>query len=93
MLKKIPVGELRLGMHLHAMCGAWLDHPFWRTKFVLRDPADLEKLRGSSVTEVWIDVAKGADVPAPPSEAADRRDRAERPAAANAAPSQPPAQP
>ena len=40
MLKKIPVEELRLGMHLHAMCGAWLDHPFWRTKFILRDPAD-----------------------------------------------------
>ena len=62
MLKKIPVEELRLGMHLHEMCGAWLDHPFWRTKFILRDPADLEKLRTSSVTEVWIDVVKGRDV-------------------------------
>jgi hypothetical protein len=62
MLKKIPVEELRLGMHLHAMCGAWLDHPFWRTKFILRDTADLEKLRASSVTEVWIDVVKGCDV-------------------------------
>ena len=49
MLKKIEVQDVRLGMHLHAMCGAWLDHPFWRTKFILRDPADLEKLRASSV--------------------------------------------
>ncbi len=75
MLKKIPVDDLRLGMHLHAMCGAWLDHPFWRTKFILNDPADLEKLRASSVKEVWIDAAKGRDVE-PPATAgvAPRRD-------------------
>ena len=54
MLKKIPVGELRVGMHLHAMCGAWLDHPFWRTQFVLQDPADLRKLLASGVKEVVV---------------------------------------
>ncbi len=75
MLKKIPVDDLRLGMHLHAMCGAWLDHPFWRTKFILDDPADLDKLRASSVKEVWIDVAKGSDVEMPANEGvAPRRD-------------------
>jgi len=30
MLKKIPTRQLRLGMHLHALEGAWIDHPFWR---------------------------------------------------------------
>jgi len=65
MLKKIPVGELRLGMHLHELCGAWLDHPFWKTKFVLADPQDLRKLQASGVKEVWIDAAKGRDVDAP----------------------------
>ena len=25
MLKKIPVSQLRLGMHLHALDGTWLD--------------------------------------------------------------------
>ncbi|WP_298834705.1 HD-GYP domain-containing protein [uncultured Piscinibacter sp.] len=74
MLKKIPVEELRLGMHLHAMCGAWLDHPFWHTRFVLRDPVDLDKLRASSVAEVWIDVAKGLDVAPPAPGAAAPRD-------------------
>ncbi len=92
MLKKIPVEELRLGMHLHAMCGAWLDHPFWRTKFILRDTADLEKLRASSVTEVWIDVVKGCDVEpsaagvAPRRDAAARSSRSERPAPSEPAP-------
>ncbi|TXC65303.1 HD-GYP domain-containing protein [Piscinibacter aquaticus] len=74
MLKKIPVEDLRLGMHLHAMCGAWLDHPFWRTKFILRDPADLEKLRASNVKEVWIDAAKGRDVEPVEAGVAPRRD-------------------
>jgi len=62
MLKRIPVDQLSLGMHLQAFCGAWLDHPFWRTKFVLSDPNDLILIRESLITEVWIDVAKGLDV-------------------------------
>lgn len=70
MLKKIAVDDLRLGMHLHELCGAWLDHPFWKTKFVLRDPADLRKLQASGVREVVIDVAKGRDVDARASVAA-----------------------
>ncbi len=61
-LKKVPVDQMRLGMHLHEMCGAWLDHPFWKTKFVLRDQADLTKLQESSIKECWIDVSKGLDV-------------------------------
>ena len=97
MLKKIPVDDLRLGMHLHAMCGAWLDHPFWRTKFILDDPADLDKLRASSVKEVWIDVAKGSDVEMPANEGvAPRRDggAASRAARHGAAPpAEPPPRP
>ena len=61
-LKKIPVQQVRLGMHLHEMCGAWLDHPFWKTKFVIEDVADLEKLQSSSIRECWIDVSKGLDI-------------------------------
>ena len=53
---------MRLGMHLHALCGAWLDHPFWKTKFVLRDAADLAKLQQSGIHECWIDVSKGLDI-------------------------------
>jgi len=85
MLKKIPVEELRLGMHLHAMCGAWLEHPFWRTKFVLRDPVDLEKLRTSSIAEVWIDLSKGSDVEPPAAGAAPRRETVAAPGHAVAA--------
>jgi len=62
MLKKIPVHQLTLGMHLQAFCGAWLDHPFWRTKFVLSDPNDLTLILESPISEVWIDISKGLDV-------------------------------
>ncbi|RKT58617.1 putative nucleotidyltransferase with HDIG domain [Azonexus fungiphilus] len=64
MLKQIPVDQLRLGMHLQAFCGAWLEHPFWRTRFVLKDPADLALIRASAIREVWIDIDKGLDVDA-----------------------------
>ena len=62
MLKKIPVEHVRLGMHLQAFCGSWLEHPFWRTKFILTDPADIVLIRESAIREVWIDIAKGQDV-------------------------------
>jgi HD-GYP domain-containing protein (c-di-GMP phosphodiesterase class II) len=62
MLKRIEVSELRLGMHLHAFDGPWMDHPFWRTRFVVDDEADLKKARSSAVRHVWIDVAQGLDV-------------------------------
>jgi hypothetical protein len=76
-LKKVQVTQLRLGMFLHALEGNWLDHPFWKTRFVLKDPADLRRLVDSPVRECWIDPTRGldvqgadadADAPAPPAE-------------------------
>lgn len=70
MLKKIPVTEIRLGMHIHAFCGAWIDHPFWRNRFVLKDPKDLTLIRDSVIREVWINIDLGLDVPVQPEAAA-----------------------
>lgn len=81
MLQKIRVDQLRLGMHLHEMCGAWLDHPFWKTKFVLRDPMDLKKLQESGIKEVWIDDAKGLPALPEAPNVAPRRDMPEKAAA------------
>ena len=67
-LKKIPVSEVRLGMHLHRLEGSWLEHPFWRTRFTVDDPAMLDQLRASAVTHCWIDEALGQ-----PAAGADRR--------------------
>jgi HD-GYP domain-containing protein (c-di-GMP phosphodiesterase class II) len=61
MLKKIPVAQICIGMHLESFCGAWLDHPFWRTKFVLTDAKDISAILESPIKEVWIDISKGLD--------------------------------
>lgn len=62
MLKKIHVDQLTLGMHLKEFCGSWMEHPFWRTGFVLTDSKDLVTIRASAIKEVWIDCDKGKDV-------------------------------
>ncbi len=62
MLKKIPVSEVRLGMHLHKLEGAWIDHPFWKNRFTINSADELRQLRASPVPFVWIDNALGLDV-------------------------------
>jgi HD-GYP domain-containing protein (c-di-GMP phosphodiesterase class II) len=62
MLKKIAIADLRVGMYIHEFCGGWMDHPFWRSKFAVKDAQDLGKVRDSGVAEVWIDTEQGADV-------------------------------
>ncbi|HSI21859.1 MAG TPA: HD-GYP domain-containing protein [Methylophilaceae bacterium] len=74
MLKKISVEHLRVGMHLHAFCGSWMDHPFWRTQFIIEDPNDIQLVLASSVREVWINTDEGLDVEhAQPAEEADAK--------------------
>ena len=62
MLKKISVNQLVVGMHLKEFCGSWMEHPFWRTAFVITDPKDIESILASSIKEVWIDSSKGLDI-------------------------------
>ncbi|HTF86106.1 MAG TPA: HD-GYP domain-containing protein [Cellvibrio sp.] len=62
MLKRISVQDLRLGMYIHELCGSWMEHPFWRSRFLLTQQNDLKTLLASGIREVWIDTARGADV-------------------------------
>ncbi|QTN47391.1 HD-GYP domain-containing protein [Ectopseudomonas mendocina] len=64
MLKRIAVADLRIGMYVQEFCGSWMDHPFWKSKFLLNSPQDLQRIRASSIGELWIDVSKGLDVEA-----------------------------
>ena len=49
-------------MYIKEFCGSWMEHPFWRTAFVLSDPKDVQAILASSIKEVWIDCSKGLDV-------------------------------
>lgn len=51
MRKKIDVRQLRPGMYVDGWCGAWMSHPFWRTRFLLADEAELAEVRASGVAE------------------------------------------
>lgn len=62
MLKKIHIDQLVLGMFVKELCGSWMEHPFWRSSFLLNSEKDLHSLRESSIQEVWIDTSKGLDV-------------------------------
>lgn len=62
MLKRIAVSDLRIGMYIHEFCGSWMEHPFWKAKFVLVSLKDLQRIQQSAVREVWIDTSRGLDL-------------------------------
>jgi len=64
MLKRVPVSRLRIGMYVHELCGSWLDHSFWRSRFLIEQESHLARLRGSKVEWAWIDTDRGLDVEA-----------------------------
>jgi hypothetical protein len=62
MLKRIAVKDIQLGMFICEFCGSWMEHPFWKTKFLLTDEKDLQAIQASGIKELWIDVTQGADL-------------------------------
>jgi putative nucleotidyltransferase with HDIG domain len=68
MLKRIPAAQAILGMYIHKLEGAWIEHGFWKNHFLLERTEDLQRLQASQVQDVWIDTLKGCDV-APVAEA------------------------
>lgn len=59
MLQCIPPDKIQLGMFIEGFEGSWWQHPFWRRRFLLSTPDDLEKVRSSAVSGVFIDTSKG----------------------------------
>lgn len=70
MLKRIKIEQLRLGMHIHEVNGAWMGQPSWSVTCLIDKPADLQALLSSGITEIWIDTSKGADLGGSAQEAA-----------------------
>ena len=52
MLKKVAVSDLRMGMYIHELCGSWMDHSFWRSRFLIDKESDLNRLNGSKLK--WV---------------------------------------
>lgn len=62
MQKTIALEQLRLGMFIVDIRGGWMQHPFWRSSFLLTAPLDLERLRTSAIAQLSIDTSRGCDV-------------------------------
>ncbi|HZG19504.1 MAG TPA: HD-GYP domain-containing protein [Herbaspirillum sp.] len=62
MLKKIKTEDLVLGMYFCGFEAAWLDHPFWKNKFLLKNESELKLAHASGIAYCWIDTARGLDV-------------------------------
>lgn len=62
MIKKITIDQLKPGMFIHDLNCGWLDHPFLKSKFHLRDAGTIDKIRSLGIKELYIDTIKGADV-------------------------------
>ncbi|QNO27469.1 HD-GYP domain-containing protein [Sphingopyxis sp. OPL5] len=55
MLFRVNPGEVQIGMFIHAFEGRWIDHPFWRSRFLVETAEQLERIRASGVDALVID--------------------------------------
>lgn len=88
---RIAPEEAQLGMFIQGFDGSWLDHPFWRARFVITSERDLSKVRESAVDAVIIDDQLGR--PPIASKVSHDREAARHPIAARAWPPPVPAPP
>ena len=87
MIKKIGTSELQVGMYIHDLDARWLDHPFFASRFLVRDEQTIQRIASAGLRRVYIDTERGKDIDAGVSladveAAVDRRlDRTPDPAA------------
>ena len=67
MLKKIQTSQLQAGMYVHAFDSHWIDHPFFRSRFLIKDNETIQKLKDAGIDQVVIDTEKGKGCEAPAS--------------------------
>lgn len=61
-LRKVTLDLLRPGMFIRDLQVPWLQHPFFRRRFLIRDQATIDRLRAEGIREVVIDTKQGLDV-------------------------------
>lgn len=66
MLRTIHTSQLELGMFIHSMECSWFDHPFWRSRFLLTETAQLKVIVASGIDQLTIDESKGKGLSLPP---------------------------
>lgn len=62
MLKHIKPEHVRLGMFIESVDGDWNGQRFWKSRFLLDCPKDVEALGSSDAADIVINTDEGADV-------------------------------
>ena len=65
MIHKIAIDQLIPGMFVVDLHKPWIEHRLWRTRFMVRDEAAIERLSAAGIVEVSIDTRQGLDLPRP----------------------------
>lgn len=63
MIKKIPVDRLLPGMFVSDFNAAWLHHPFPFNSRLMEGEDDIRRVHEAGIRELYIDTARGLDVP------------------------------
>ena len=62
MIKKIGTSELQVGMFIHDLDARWLDHPFFASRFLVKDEQTIQRIASAGLRRVYIDTERGRDV-------------------------------
>ena len=65
-IKRVNVDDLRAGMYVHDLNCNWLDHGFFRQRFLLKHGGQIQKMKSHGLKEVYIDTALGEDLSSAP---------------------------
>ncbi len=69
MLRRVKTEQLQVGMFVARLGGPWINHPFWRSRFLVSSDEQIQQLLQARVQEVWIDILKGRNLPPPAADA------------------------
>lgn len=61
MIKKIATRSLKVGMYIHDLDAAWMSHPFFSSRFAVKNQAIIDDVVGAGIKHVYIDTERGLD--------------------------------
>ena len=59
MERRIRPDQIRVGMYILGFDGAWINHPFWRRRFLVSSAEHVSRIRDADIDAVLIDDALG----------------------------------
>ncbi|MBF0496090.1 MAG: HD-GYP domain-containing protein [Deltaproteobacteria bacterium] len=65
MIKTISVQQLKVGMYIEDLGMSWLNHPFLRTRRLIKSDQEIKKIEQHGLLSIKINTAKGDDVDPP----------------------------